>query len=276
MKVLAVAGLSFLEARQRKLFWIILVIGLVALVLFAAGFYFVYQDIRGPSGIETVRISASSIFLLMALYGVNSLGVMLAVLISVDTISGEIASGTIQTIVTKPLRRWQVVLGKWLGLALMLAAFVVLMSGGMIAVVWAISGYLPPHLLQGVGLMILEGLVFLTLSILGGTRLPPMGNGVVVFMLYGVAFVAGWVEQFGALLNNDTAVSIGIVVSLFVPGEAMWRRAASLMQPPLLGGMDFSPFTPASTPSEAMIIYTIAYTAALLLLALVSFQRRDL
>lgn len=276
MNVLAVARLSFLEARQRRLFWIILVIGLIALVLFAAGFYFVDRDIGRVPEAAMVRISASSILLLMALYGVNSLGVMLAVLISVDTISGEIASGTIQTIVTKPLRRWEVVLGKWLGLGLMLATFVALMSAGMMGVVWAISGYLPPHAVEGVGLMILDGLVFLTLSILGGTRLPPMGNGVVVFMLYGVAFVAGWVEQFGAFLKNDTAVSIGIVVSLLTPGEAMWRRAASLMQPSLPGGMDFSPFAAVSTPSEAMVVYTMAYTAVLLLLALLSFQRRDL
>lgn len=276
MNVLAVARLSFLEARQRKLFWIILVIGLIAMVLFAAGFYFVYQEIRGPAGTALLRTSASSIFLLMALYGVNSLGVMLAVLISVDTISGEIASGTIQTIVTKPLRRWEVVLGKWLGLALMLAAFIGLMSAGMMAVVWAIAGYLPPNAGRGVGLMILEGLVFLTLSILGGTRLSPIGNGVVVFMLYGVAFVAAWIEQFGALLHNETAVNIGIVVGLFIPGEAMWRRAAALMQPPLPGSLDFSPFTPASTPSLTMVGYTIGYTAVLLLLALLSFQRRDL
>ena len=55
-------------------------------------------------------------FLLAGLDAVDFLVVMLGVLLAVDTLSGEIASGTIQTIVTRPLARWEVVVGKWLGL----------------------------------------------------------------------------------------------------------------------------------------------------------------
>ncbi len=277
MNVLTIAHLTFLEARQRRLFWIILVIGLVSLALFAVGFYFMYREIRpGTANAALVLTSFSNLMLLMGLYGVNSLGVMLAVLISADSISGEIASGTIQTVVTKPVWRWQIVLGKWLGLAVMLALVIGGMGGGMVLVVWSIAHYLPPGLPQGIGLMVLEGLVFLTLSILGGTRLPPMGNGVVVFMLYGMAFVAGWIEQIGAFLQNETALQIGIVVSLLVPGEAMWRRGAYLMQAPALGQLNVSPFTVASAPSPAMVLYAVVYVVVLLLAAMGSFSRRDL
>ncbi len=51
-------------------------------------------------------------------------------------------------------------------------------------------------------------------------------------MLYGLAFIAGWIEQFGALFRNEAAVNTGIVISLLVPSEAMWKRAAYLLQPP--------------------------------------------
>ena len=55
-------------------------------------------------------------FLAMAgLYVVNFLVVMMTVLTSVDTLAGEIASGTMQAVATKPLRRFEIVLGKWLG-----------------------------------------------------------------------------------------------------------------------------------------------------------------
>ena len=277
MSILTIAHLTFLEARRRKLFWIVLVVGLLALVLFSLGFYFMYQDLpqTGPNA-ALIRTEFSNVLLLMSLYGVNSLGVMLAVLISADTIAGEIASGTIQTVVTKPLRRWEVVLGKWLGLAGMLAVFEAAMSAGMMAVVWTLSGYVPEHPFQGVGLMVLSGLVFLTISILGGTRLPTLGNGVLAFMLYGVAFVGGWVEQIGALVHSDTAVNIGIAVSLLVPGETLWRRAAYLLQPPVLGEVTFTPFGTSSAPSEAMVVYSLAYVAVLLTAAVLLFQRRDL
>ncbi len=276
MNVLVVAQLTFLEARQRRLFWIILVIGLVALGLFTTGFYFMYRDLSASGASTMVRAQLSNVLLMMALYGVCSLGVMLAVLISADTISGEIASGTIQTIVTKPLRRWEVVLGKWLGLTTMLAIFVVAVGAGFVAIVWGLAGYLPPHLGEGLALMVLEGVCFLTLSILGGTRLPPMGNGVAVFMLYGLAFVGGWVEQVGAFLHIEPAVNIGIISSLLVPGETMWRRAAYLMQPPIMRELNLSPFTAATAPSTAMVIYTALYIALALGVAIHSFGRRDL
>jgi ABC-type transport system involved in multi-copper enzyme maturation permease subunit len=124
----------------------------------------------------------------------------------------------------------------------------------------------------------LEGLVVLTLSILGGTRLSTLTNGVVVFMLYGLAFIAGWIEQIGAFLSNEAAVNIGIIVSLLMPSEAMWKRAAYLMQPSFLRelGLDATPFGAASAPSEAMVVYAAVYTAAALMLAVRWFNRRDL
>jgi Cu-processing system permease protein len=279
VNVLTIAHLTFLEARQRKLFWIILVIGLIALGLFALGFHFTYREMpTGGPNRDMIVGEFSSLLLLMGLYGVSSLGVMLAVLVSVDTISGEIASGTIQTIVTKPMRRWEVVLGKWLGLAIMLTVFTVVMSAAVIAITYAISGFTPRNPLPGIALMILEGLVVLTLSILGGTRLSTLTNGVVVFMLYGLAFIAGWIEQIGAMLRNDAAVNVGIIVSLLMPSEALWKRAASLMQPPFLRelGLDATPFGAASAPSEAMVVYAVLYAAVALALAIRWFGKRDL
>jgi ABC-type transport system involved in multi-copper enzyme maturation permease subunit len=203
---------------------------------------------------------------------------MLAVLTSVDTIAGEIASGTIQTIVTKPLRRWQVVVGKWLGLALMLSVFTVVMCAALLLIVKLDAGYMPNNPVTAIGLIVLEGLVVLTLSILGGTRLSTLTNGVVVFMLYGLAFIAGWIEQIGSVLRSDAAVNVGIVVSLIMPSESMWKRAAYLMQPPFLRELGFSatPFGAASAPSEAMVVYTALYVVIALAVAVRWFGRRDL
>jgi len=150
------------------------------------------------------------------------------------------------------------------------------MSVGMMAVVWIISGYVPEHPIQGVGLMVLCGVVFLTVSILGGTRLSTLGNGVLAFMLYSVAFVGGWVEQIGALVRSETAVDIGIVVSLLIPGETLWRRAAYLLQPAVLREVTFTPFGTSSAPSEVMVVYSLVYAAVLLAAAVLFFQRRDL
>jgi ABC-type transport system involved in multi-copper enzyme maturation permease subunit len=217
-------------------------------------------------------------FLAMAgLYVVNFLVVMMTVLTSVDTLAGEIASGTMQAIATKPLRRFEIVLGKWLGFAAMLALYVALMGGGVAAVTLALTGYAVPGLLAGLSLMALEGLTLLSVCVLGGTLLSTLANGVLAFGLYGLAFVGGWIEQLGSLLRSEASVNIGILSSLLMPSEALWKRAAFEMQSPItrdLGAM--TPFSAASVPNERMILYAILYIAVTLALALRQFSRRDL
>jgi len=279
MNVLKIAGITFMEARWRKVAWAIILLGLAFLLVFTVGFYFMWRDMSRVYDIASVRmLEPVNFFVLAGMYGVSFLSVVLALLVSIDTIAGEITSGTIQTLVTKPLRRWEVVTGKWLGLAVMLSLFIVVMCSALIGIVWTITRYLPPNPLAGILLIVLEGLVVLTLSILGGTRLPALANGVVVFMLYGLAFIAGWIEQIGAMLRNEAAVNTGIVVSLLMPSEAMWKRAAYLMQPPFLSnlGLDATPFGAASTPSPLMVGYAALYVVAALAIAVHLFSRRDL
>lgn len=279
MNVLKIAGITFMEARWRKVAWAIILLGLAFLVIYGVGFYFMWRDMARFNDISAVRVlEPVNFFVLAGMYGIAFLGVVLALLISVDTIAGEITSGTIQTLVTKPLRRWEVVVGKWLGLAAMLTSFIVVMCGVLIAIVWTITRYLSPNPLPAILLIVLEGLVVLSLSILGGTRLPALANGVVVFMLYGLAFIAGWIEQIGAMLRNEAAINTGIVVSLLMPSEAMWKRAAYIMQPPFLSnlGLDATPFGAASTPSPLMVGYTVLYVIAALAVAVRLFSSRDL
>ena len=275
--ILTFAELTFREARRSKILWTALGLGLAFIALYTVGFYYIHQETVRYSNGRDVTLDAGFNFVVMAgLYVISFLGVMLAVLTSVGTISGEITSHTIQALATKPLRRAAILLGKWLGLALMLTSYIILLSGGIILATWAISGYLLPNALPGMVLIAFQALIMLSLSILGGTRLSTVANGVLAFMLYGLAFVGGWIEQFGSLMHNETAVDIGIVSSLLVPSEAMWKMAANIMQPPAVGVLGISPFSMTVAPSMAMLVYAFVYTVALIGLAGYSFSRRDL
>jgi ABC-type transport system involved in multi-copper enzyme maturation permease subunit len=255
-----------------------LLLGIAFLIIYALGFNEIDNDIRRRAGsMPTVQQNEIYNFMVMAgMYAVNFLTVMMAVLTSVDTLSGEIASGTIHTLVSKPVRRWEILFGKWLGFAAMLMAYLLLMGGGVVAVVYLISGYTPPNVLRGLALMGFNVLLLLSVSFMGGAWLSTLANGVLVFGLYGLAFIGGWIEQFGALLNNQTAINIGVVCSLIFPSEAIWKRAAFEMQSPLGAAIGFSPFVTSSVPSPLMVAYAGLYTLAALGLALRQFQRRDL
>jgi hypothetical protein len=80
----------------------------------------------------------------------------------------------------------------------------------------------------------------------------------------------------GWFTRNQVAVNIGILSSLLIPSEALWKRAAHLMESPLVSALGFSPFTSASPPSPLMVWYAVAYTAVILGFAVRQFSRRDL
>lgn len=138
------------------------------------------------------------------------------------------------------------------------------------------AGYTAPNALRGLAFMWLTSQVLLCLSLLGGAYLSTLANGVLAFGLFGVAFVGGWVEQFGAFAGNQSAINIGIVSSLILPTEALWKRAAYEMQSPLVAALGFSPFSSPSVPSVWMVVYAALYALVMLALAVRKFAHRDL
>jgi ABC-type transport system involved in multi-copper enzyme maturation permease subunit len=276
--VLTITWLTFHEAWRRRMVQVALVLGVMFVLLYGGGLALALQEIQADPEFTDSGVGLRfgyNLLTMAGFYVVHFLTVMLAIFASVDTISGEITSHTIQTIVTKPIRRWQVLFGKWLGYALMMALYLGMLTGGILLALYLVAGYTPPNPLQGALLLLLEALVLVSLSLLWGTRVSTLTNGVLLFMLYGIAFIGSYVEQFGSLLQSQAAVRVGIVTSLLLPVEVMWRRIAYVMQPGFLRQMP-SPFMSNSAPSTAMVAYATIYAAVALALAMWSFNRRDL
>ncbi len=273
MAIWTLAGLTFKEAARKKLLWMALLVGLAFLALFGIAEH--YQTF-GPRVTPLLRKQIMNTQFLVGLYVLNFLVLAMTVLTSVDTVSGEIASGTIQAIATKPLRRHQLLIGKWLGFVGMLTIFLTLMVTGLAVMTHWITGYSPRHLFQGLGLMWLEGVLLLTVTFLFGTIFSTLSNGIIALGLHGLAFLGGWIEQFALFTNSERVATIGVIASIVMPSEALWRRAAFEMQSPLVGALGFSPFGGGATPSAAMIAYAAVYCLASLALSLRLFGKRDL
>jgi ABC-type transport system involved in multi-copper enzyme maturation permease subunit len=273
---LTVARLTFSEARRRRVLAAALLLGSAFVLLFAIGLHFIARDVRSHAGSPGQQAFALGFVTLAALYAANFLMVMTAVLVAVDTLAGEIGSGVIEALCTKPLTRRAVVIGKWLGCWCVLALYALVLLGGVLLVARLVAGHTPAHALRGVLLILLEGTVLLTLALAFGTRLSTLANGVTCFGLYGLAFVGGWMEQIGTMAGNASARYIGIAASLLVPSESLWQLASYHMQPPLTRDVQLGPFVTASVPSPAMVAWAIGYVLLVLLSALRSFRTRDL
>lgn len=276
MGVWIMAGVTFREAARKKMLWMALVAGAAFLTLFGFGLHFQARDFSRQDMSPVLKREISFTMLTMALYAVDLLAVLMTILTSVDTLSGEIASGTIQAVATKPVPRWQVLVGKWLGFVGMLTAYIAIMVGGVNAITSLMAGVTARHLLRGFLLIWMESAVLLSVTFALGTYFSTLTSGVVALGLHGLAFLGGWIEQFGAITQTHSAVTVGVIASVLMPSEALWRRAAFEMQSPLANAMRISPFSTLSVPSTTMLFYGALYLTVALLVAIRHFSRRDL
>jgi Cu-processing system permease protein len=269
--------LTLYEALRRRVLAAVLVCGLAFLVLFAIGFHFIEADFARHAGLPAVERRLGLTFITLAgLYAVNFLTLMTAVLLPVDTLSGEIESGVMQTLAAKPITRSAILLGKWAAFAIVMVCYLAMMSGGVLLVARVIGHLGLQHVELGLPLMALEALVLLTVSIAGGTRFSTITNGIIAFGLYGLAFIGSWVEQVATMTGNETARNVGTIASLVMPSEAMWQLAAHHMQPPIMRDLQLTPFSAGSVPSPAMVWWAVGYVLVTLLIALRGFRRRPL
>ena len=284
MMTLLIARLTLQEAVRRKLVWAVLALSAVFIALYIYGFQIVVDDVevfneqRGGAPRDLLpREVQMSIMVMLGLWTVNFLAGVMTIFAAVSAISGEIEAGTLHVIVTKPLARFEIIAGKYLGFLTMVIIYISLMFGSVIATSYFIADYTPPNIFTGLALMILVSTILLSLTMLGSTIFSTMANGVIVFMLYGMALTGGLVEQIGTSLDNDTMIRIGVASSVLVPSDSMWKLASYKVQPAiavsLTGPNPFGTFVP---PSDFAVRYALFYCLAIVLASMLVFQRRDL
>ncbi|HEY2375482.1 MAG TPA: ABC transporter permease [Gemmatimonadaceae bacterium] len=269
------AGVTFREAARRRILWTALAAAAILLAIFAIALRLQVLEFQSRPMSPFVRYQVESGMLMVGLYTCDLLAVVMTILTSIDTIAGEITSGTIQAIATKPIARWQILGGKFVGFVAMIIAFVALTFCGTIAVAYAATGVLPEHPVRGFLLMSGECVLVLAVTFYLGTRFTTLTVGVLALGLQAVAFMGGWLEQVSGFSQSEHIVTLGVVTSLLMPSESLWRRAAFEMQTPLAGSLSFSPFANVSIPSNQALLYAGLFAVCVVGAALSRLSRRD-
>jgi ABC-type transport system involved in multi-copper enzyme maturation permease subunit len=282
-RILLVAGLTFREAARRKIALAAAGMSVAFLGLYALALHFAASDMQrmaeGRGSMDSLGMHMMQQQLLwIGLFPAGFLVALTAVFIAAGTISSEIDTGVAYAMVSLPLRRAEIVLGKCLGLAVMLCTYSLVFNG---AVLLLAQKMIHSRLLEGwpmgLALLVGESLPLLALAVLGSTRLPTMANGVLCVAAYGIGFIGGLIETIGAALKNEALVNTGIVSSLLMPIDVVHRKATSLLMPKGLLFQDngFGLSGPGE-PSVWMMLYAAVFVIALVALAARSFTLRDL
>jgi Cu-processing system permease protein len=274
--VITVAHLTLVEARRRRIVLAGAACAFTFLMVFCVALAVAFQEMTADASISFIERQVTlTAVMLVGFMAANFLSVMFAILLPIDTLSGEIDSGVMQTLASKPVDRAEIVLGKWVGHLLLALGYLLLVSGGIILAMRSAAGFFPAGLAQALPLLMLEITLLLTVAVAGGARFSTVTNGITALSFYGLAFIGGWIEQIGAFGGIAALRTIGVVVSLISPADAMWRLAAHHLQPELLRVTGLLALG-ASTPTPLMVWWAAGFTVLTLLAAVRAFRRRAL
>ena len=279
--MLTIALATLREAVRRKIVLAGIVLTAGFLILFGLGVWFAFQELKSEGPVDPAEQALFGGFLLSGgMWVLNFVAALLAILTAVGAVSAEVSNGTMAALAARPVSRWRILMGKALGLGLMLAAFVAISNGAVIAIVYVIAGYVPANPVVPPLLILLAAWVVQSLALLGTTRLPTIANGILIFALFSVGLIGGIVEQLGSVIDNAAMVNIGIGSSLVIPSRAIFDMASARLVSGIAsatpGGPAAGPLGLANPPSVLMAIYAVGYCFVAFALAIRSFSTRDL
>jgi ABC-type transport system involved in multi-copper enzyme maturation permease subunit len=218
---------------------------------------------------------------MLGMYLVYFLASLMSVLSTVGAISGDIENGVMQSVIARPIRRSELVLGRWLGFLTVNVTYVALLSATLLGGVYAITGYLPPAPGAAVLLIALAVALLTALTVLGSTLFTTLAGGIGVFVLYGLGSAGGILSAIGQISANPTLTTLGRAANIAMPTNALWLGASYHLQPDLL--LEIARRSQGANPffgSDPMNPGLLAWAAVLTLLAVGGaawrLSRRDL
>ena len=286
MVLLTIARLTLLEALRRKLLLALGLLTLLVVLLTGWGFQRLttLTDRNGaPLSPTEVQLIASQLLIVVGFMfsGVLALG---SVFVAAPAIASEVESGVVLAILPRPLRRADLLLGKWLGLAALVVGYAILAGALELVAVRLAVGYLPPSPMQAVSYVAAEGVVLMTLALFLSTRVAAMTGGIIALVTFFMAWLGGVAGGIGVAFDNAAIANIGTLSRLLLPTDGLWRGAVYSLEPeavlalaraagPRIAG---SPFFALAPPTTAYLAWVGLWLASILRLALWSFARRDL
>lgn len=277
--MLTIAALTFREVVRRRILLVTIVLAVAFLSLYGIGVHYGYKDMADNHYSGPMSTLIAPMFLSLGLYFGSFIIAFLAIMAAVGSVSSEIENGIIYAVVPSPVRRVDIILGKFIGYSLMLSVFASLFYAAVLLIVHYNTGLNVPVKAGAIALFCLQPVILLAVTMFGTTFLSTLANGIACFMLYAVGVVGGMLEQIGTLLNSQVLVNIGIVSSLLMPADSVYRKIVfNLLSAPgaSMSYLVLGPFGSNSEPSIWMMVYTGLYIVFFLAMASRIFSRKDI
>lgn len=255
---MTIARSTISEALRRKVLNAFLMVGVAMIVL-----TFAFQTLSPRAELTLIKG--------MGLGIISLAGIFITVILAINLIPNEIERRTIYTILSKPVRRHEFLLGKYFGALGTIAINIGLMS---IAFVLAVIVKNPAgtvtalNLFKGVLMIYMQLLLLSSLAIFFSVFLSPLVNFFLTMSLFIVGNMSTFTQDLAKTNHNPLVKGFFTVVHYLVPNFGNFQFQNPLINPDV------------QVKSEALflgqnVIYALVYSAVLLILAILVFDRRE-
>lgn len=252
LRVETIAGSTFREAVRNKLLYNLLLFAIlmIASSIFLADLHLGYK-IRV---FRDVGLSAIALF-----------GALIAIFVGINLVYREISQRTIYTILAKPVRRWEFLVGKYVGLTVLLLLEVAVMTAGFLAILWTQESPIEIELLYAVGLIFVELALVTAVALFFSTFTTPYLAGMFTVGLWITGHLLADLRAFGAQTDVASMRPLTEFLYWFLPN---------------LDRLDLKSEAAEGIPIDAArvlwaTLYGALYSLTLLLASVALFRRRD-
>ena len=254
-RIAAIAANTFREAvRDRVLYNLIL----FALLLVAAAVLF------GQISLDIERI----VVINLSLTSISIFGVVIAIFIGTQLVSKEIEKKTLYTVLARPVRRWEFIIGKFFGLIETLGVNTFFMALGFYAALFYVSHGLHPsdlNILLAIYFIVLQFVIVIALALLFSSFSTPIFSAIFAFALFVIGTFADDLKNFAKLSE----------------GTVHWAIAGVAYALPNFGSLNVISSVAHDQPITFALfahntLYAALYSCAVVSGAVLIFERRNL
>ena len=252
MKIRAIAFNTFKEAiRDRVLF----------LLLFFAAVCIIFSRVLALLTVgDRVKIITD-----VGLASISIFGALMAILMGTGLVYKEIDKRTIYTLLSKPIHRYQFLLGKYFGLILTLFVMLVLMTLIFLVLIYLHSFRIEWVLFLAILFIFFELCLVTAVAMLFSCFSTPILSTLFSLSFYLIGHVSWGLETLIKKIQSGTAKTLAQILYIFLPDLENFNFKTEIVHN-------------LSIPPEALfysILYGLFYTVFILALAMLVFRRRD-
>jgi ABC-type transport system involved in multi-copper enzyme maturation permease subunit len=255
---IVIARNTISEAMRKKILNAFLMVGFAMLVL-----TFAFQQFAPRQELTLVKGMGLGIISMAAL--------LITVILSINLIPTEIERRTIYTILSKPVRRHEFLLGKYFG-----AASTIFINVGLMGLAFVFAIILKQrgvdaqtlNMFKGVWMIYCQMALLSAVAIFFSTFLSPLVNFFLTFSLFIVGNLSSFTMDLAKNTQNVLAKGFFTIVHYLVPNFGNFNYTNPLVQ------------SNVQVKSEAILltqntIYAVVYATVLLILSILAFDRRE-